>query len=682
MSRDKIPKALMEVWGKQCKDGDYVFLSFRDPTKSPEEPGRWRDEPIPFGVDVVDEIKDRLDKYPPEKYDVYFCPLPFTEPKRRKENVRGSKFLWSDMDEIHPHKIEVSPTLYWKSSHQRYQGLWELDRFLRAEEAAEINKALTYKIGADKGGWDLTQVLRVPGTYNHKYKQKPTVGPFTRIRKKLFNLDELKENLSKQEEKKEELEEGDDLDPVKILARYKKVIPRNVLNKLTTKNVEVGKRSDVIWWLEHKLREAGLGPREIYALIKYSAWNKYKGRADEDERLTKELIKILDKEQEEPDSPLKEPDEDTMLEAGLGLRVESFQEVMSNLKTFPGWLVEGFWMRRSHGIVAGEPKSFKSVLTLDLAVSVASGESFLGQFPVLEKGPVIIVQNENADWIMKDRLEKIITHKGLVGNVESRKNNIIHVTFPPILPLHFINQQGFLLNDEKHQEILEKYIEEVRPLLVMFDPLYLMFDGDVNSAKDLNPVLNWMLHLKNEYNTGVIAIHHWNKGSGRKGVPARGGQRMLGSTTLHGWVESAWYVGVKGEEEGPETVEVEKSAGKPISIVMDREFRAGGTRPKVEASIRIAEVGEPEYSVTVKKHVGKSHANATETLKFHIVNILDSYEGPVSLRKLAEDTGSGRRAIGRALDALSEEGVINRTSEGVHLLKKPDYMEATEEEEE
>lgn len=675
MTDTRIPEALVKIWGKQCKKGDYVFLSFRDPSKSNQESGRWKDVAISYNPSTIkDKVKECIDNNSPDKLDVYYCPLPFTEPKRRKEYVKGSKYLWSDMDEADPNKVEVTPTIYWRSSPGRYQGLWELDRFIKPEQAEELNRNLTYRIGADKGGWDLTQVLRVPYTTNHKYKNKPKVGPLNKIRRNPFHLDDLNEMLaSKPEPPKEEPME--ELDPIKILAKYKKIIPRAVLSKLTTHNVEVGKRSDVIWWLEHKLREVGLSPPEIYSLIKYSAWNKYKGRSDEDERLKSELIKILDKEAEEPSAT---PEDFT--EAGLGLVVENYSEVMSNLRTFPGWLVEGFWMRRSHGIVAGEPKSFKSVLTLDLGVSVASGKPFLNKFPVLETGPVLIVQNENADWIMKDRLEKIITNKGLVGEAKV-KDNSLSVDFPPVLPLYFINQQGFLLNDENHQRVVEKVMKEIKPVLVMFDPLYLMFDGDVNSAKDLNPILNWMLHLKNEYNTGVIAIHHWNKGSGKKGQVARGGQRMLGSTTLHGWVESAWYVGVVGDEgKDEENEEVVKSANKPVNIVIDREFRAGGTRPKIEVNIKLSEVGEPDYKVNVRKHVGKSHLSATDDLKFQVVNVLEAYQGAVSIRKLSEDTGAGRKAIRKILDELSERGSINQTHKGVELLYKPEEFEEKKDE--
>jgi len=36
-------------------------------------------------------------------------------------------------------------------------------------------------------------------------------------------------------------------------------------------------------------------------------------------------------------------------------------------------------------------------------------------------------------------------------------------------------------------------------------------------------------------------VHHMNKGKEVNGVPIRAGQRLLGSTTLHGWADSAIY---------------------------------------------------------------------------------------------------------------------------------------------
>ena len=62
----------------------------------------------------------------------------------------------------------MRPSIAWASSDKRYQGLWALDGSEDIKDIELVNKDLTYHIGADKGGWDVTQVLRVPGSPNFK----------------------------------------------------------------------------------------------------------------------------------------------------------------------------------------------------------------------------------------------------------------------------------------------------------------------------------------------------------------------------------------------------------------------------------------------------------------------------------------------------------------------------------
>jgi len=658
MSAEKIAEQLVGLWNNNCEEGDFVFLSRKDP-----ESGRWVDRSFVVNDNLNREVTKWIKKNPPEDYHLYFCPLPFTSPRRKKGKVKGSRYLWSDLDEVNISSLPIKPTLYWESSPGRYQGLWELDQFLPPKKAEELSKELAYTLGADRSGWDLTQVLRIPGTKNHKYKGSPSVGEVIQT-EEIYSVSDLPSEDKK--EKEEDLKGLGNLKAKEILAKYRAKIPRKALSLLLTKKAEVGKRSDIIWYLEQTLLDSGLNPPEIFTLIKNSAWNKYAGRADEDERLNTELKKILEGRLEEDNgTSVAAPPEQN----GLGLLISSYGDLMSNISSEPGWLVEGFWTRESHGIVAGEPKSFKSILTLDLAISIASGEPFLGQFPVHHPGPVLIVQNENSDWIMRDRVHKIISHKGLVGKVNIDERNL-QINFPPMLPIHFVNQQGFQFKDPIHCQVVEKVIEEVEPVLVIFDPLYLMFDGDLNTSKDLSPALNWLLTLKQRYNMGVVLVHHWNKG----GQSPRGGQRMLGSTTLHGWVESAWYMKVQGgngdSSQEDDDVFVDKPSGEPVSLVAEREFRGAGTYPKVEMTMKLGAPGDPLYKVDLKKHVGKGHKSITPDLKAEILNILEMSTTPVSQRGLSEETGAGRRAIKEVLAELRENGQIEKAKGGVQLKEK------------
>lgn len=433
-----------------------------------------------------------------------------------------------------------------------------------------------------------------------------------------------------------------------VLARNRDRIPRKVLETLLAEKAEQGRRSDILWWMEHEMSKAGVPASDIFTLIKGSVWNKYRGRSDEDKRLREEIARAVENEVvDKPADPLK----------SLGLRIENFNELMSDLSQYPGWLIEGFWTRRSHGIIAGEPKTFKSTIALDMAVSVASGTKFLGKFKVGEQGPVLMVQNENAPWILKDRIAKIMASRGLTGDVQKKRSGKYQIKFAPTLPIYFINQQGFNLLDPIYRKALEKVVEETEPILLILDPLYLMFDGDVNSAKDLNPVLNWLLDLKWEYNLGIVVIHHMNK----NGKSQRGGQRLLGSTTLHGWVESALYISIDNKEE-QEAEDIMKP-GSPVSLSIEREFRGAGIYPNVKLSLVMGEFGDYFYSV----RFGSEEMDANSKIKSAIISVLEMSTHPVSLRKLMAQLGVGRKKLEALIDELEAANLVRKSRRGLQL---------------
>jgi hypothetical protein len=107
--------------------------------------------------------------------EVYFCAHLLTEKRRIKENAAPVLALWADGDgaKVPPHLPH--PTAVVESSPGRDHFYWRLTRPISPEEAELLNKRLAYAMGADKSGWDLGQLLRVPGTRNFKYPNCPMV---------------------------------------------------------------------------------------------------------------------------------------------------------------------------------------------------------------------------------------------------------------------------------------------------------------------------------------------------------------------------------------------------------------------------------------------------------------------------------------------------------------------------
>ena len=647
---------LNHIFSQQCEPGDYVILAAK-------RGNYWKDFPIRFEKNLKGKLRNFLDEYPPEKYDLYWSPMPFSKPRRLNQYSIDTKFLAQDIDECEdPSTLNPKPSYIWESSPNKYQGLWELDRYIDEPVYTPLNKALASHIGCDDC-FDFAHVYRIPGTVNHKYKNHPKVGlpSSTKAVYKPKNLSKAIGGVNTTpQDKKGHSEapaapEGATLTERKIYAKYS--IPKKVRDLLALESLDGVDRSGTIWYVENSLHELGMSPQEIIYLIKNSVFNKYRGRRDEDSRIQKELEKIISGEIVEQ-APGESPST---------MRTSNYEEVMGNCDTFEGWLVKGFWGRRSHGIVAGMPKCFKSTLVHDLVVSVASGQPFLGKFPVLDPGPVIVVQNENADYIMKDRTEKIILDRGLVGEAEVLSKKLVHIEFPPQLPITFINQQGFTLGNEDHRKQIESLIEEVKPVLVVFDPLYLMFEGDLNSSKELNPILNWLLSLKTKYRTSVMVIHHYNKGSNQQVL--RGGARMAGSVMLYGWVESAWYLTkTDDEEESPPDQRADLSESQGAStITLSREFRMAGNYQDLDIHFEMGEIGDPSYRVTVGA-AGEPHVTI-KTLEDEIVGLLSNSNAPVSKRALAENLGVEKEALRRAIQSLVKSKKIVPMNGGYTISK-------------
>jgi hypothetical protein len=306
------------------------------------------------------------------------------------------------------------------------------------------------------------------------------------------------------------------------------------------------------------------------------------------------------------------------------------------------WTVEGIWSHDAHGLIAGEPKTFKSFVAGDLAVSVASGTRFLGRFEVPQTGPVIIIQEENTPAMMKDRLEKITTARGLAGNVSSNGHEL-SLTGPDELPIFLMNNQRFNLTDKDHLKLLERWIKDLRPRLVVLDPIYLMMPGvDENSAVGLTPVLRELLTLKQRYDVGILIVHHYNKP--RDADERRPGNRISGSGVFYRWFESALYL-----EKG-------KTAGE---VIMTPEHRGAAPGGSIHLEFDIGEMGELDYHVDVdiRKEVGAG------ALRRIIRDRVQESPG-IPIADLADEMNVSKERIIRIVQRLESVKAMRRKPDG------------------
>jgi hypothetical protein len=110
-----------------------------------------------------------------EERELYQCAHLTTRWRRRKEDAVALSSLYVDLDHDQLPTTIPPPSIVVVSSPGKLQAYWRLTAPVRPREGEQLNRRLAMAAGADASGWDLTQLLRVPGSRNHKYREGPIV---------------------------------------------------------------------------------------------------------------------------------------------------------------------------------------------------------------------------------------------------------------------------------------------------------------------------------------------------------------------------------------------------------------------------------------------------------------------------------------------------------------------------
>jgi len=107
--------------------------------------------------------------------ETYFCAHLLIARRRVKENAAPLLALYVDGDGAKASHTLPAPTATIQSSPGREQFYWGLTEPVTPEFGEQLNRRMALAMGGDKAGWDLTQLLRPPGTRNYKYADAPLV---------------------------------------------------------------------------------------------------------------------------------------------------------------------------------------------------------------------------------------------------------------------------------------------------------------------------------------------------------------------------------------------------------------------------------------------------------------------------------------------------------------------------
>jgi hypothetical protein len=233
----------------------------------------------------LDNMLDHIDKYTPTHH-VYFCPQLLRSAKRTKDNVTACTAAWADLDECDPSNLLVKPTITIESSPLRYQAYWMFEDVQHPESAQEISKRIAYYHsfqGADRSGWDLTQLLRVPGTFNKKPEYGEAVVKIEQINRNKYRPEDFK----KYPAVTDEIDVGEfpypgdvliDKSGEECLIKHEDELPphaRFLFENEPDKDAPEG-WSGSLWKLQMILFEADLTREDVFLIARDAACNKYR----------------------------------------------------------------------------------------------------------------------------------------------------------------------------------------------------------------------------------------------------------------------------------------------------------------------------------------------------------------------------------------------------------------------
>ncbi|MBA7635840.1 DNA repair protein RadA [subsurface metagenome] len=263
-------------------------------------------------------------------------------------------------------------------------------------------------------------------------------------------------------------------------------------------------------------------------------------------------------------------------------------------------------------LLEGDPGTGKSWLGLGIAAAQSRGQGLPG-VNGLKPGNVLIISAED----------------GLADTIRPR----LSASEADITRIYALD--GLFTLDRDGCELLESYIRQLKPLLVIIDPLvaYLSGEVDVHKANQVRQVTAHLARLAEKYNPAIIAIRHLTKGSSLKPI-----YRGLGSIDFTAAARSVLLAG--SDPDFPQTRGIchLKCNLAPLGESIGYELRETG----------FFWTGHSELT-TDRILAGSDGSSALEEAKTFLLDVLRDGAVPANeVKEEAEARGISERTLNRA----------------------------------
>ena len=366
-------------------------------------------EALPTAVKIVELHREE---------DVYFSPMLYSVPRRKKSTVSVTPVVYADTDQFDPSKFLAQPTLNVETSSGKTHSYWVLDKSTYApQDVSRVARAISMahderdengnKIGVDPSGWDLTQLLRVPGTTNTKYGSAEAV--FVRdISGEIYSLDDLANAYDPQNVSAVEIHVASSMptdipEPKDVLPRVASI--RKLSNLYSKEPAHDQDWSDTLYLFVSEMLREGFTPAEVLSVGWNAACNKYRRDGRPMEHFWEyDITRAIKDPKNRPRTKVEEEAEDlpegerSVHITGEGISKEIQSLILSNeeVETLQRTFVDDFVDWAKEKTDSPEPYHIAGALTI---LSLILGEWAVGdpQYGAQRLGMFFTVLGETTD---------------------------------------------------------------------------------------------------------------------------------------------------------------------------------------------------------------------------------------------------------------------------------------------
>lgn len=253
------------------------------------------------------------------------------------------------------------------------------------------------------------------------------------------------------------------------------------------------------------------------------------------------------------------------------MSMEAFESVKP-----PTFLIDGFLVKGSITMLGGPVAQRKSIIALNVAHALCTGEPLFGYFDVPGG---------------QERVVYLCPEMGAASFVKRIKQIGLG---------EFIGKTLFVQTMNEQQTALDELDGELPGAVVIVDTIVRFVEGDENKSEDMRRFAQRVFRLVNAGAT-VVLLHHSKKGSA--GTLDDG---LRGSSELAAFVDSCWVTELEDPKKPYESL-------SKVRNVKQRDFESDPFKLKpTEGSYYLAMEGEPEPEAVLKS---KADDAATELLR-------------------------------------------------------------------